>query len=306
MSNICKGWVRPWQTHSLRDKGIIVLQLRSCDWISLFDLQAVIYKHSEEEKDEEDGNDAVNGLCQNKNSGALRSGGGFLRLAVLFITAAVFESWLDADQRPQAGRWLDFAQGYVIGEIPCVGGAPCAPTPPAVSPQPAVLMCHSLCPGSPGFARGGLQHWLQERDHAGRRFDDWWPVPRTPEGRGHRGLWEDQCAERHPETGSHANGIRWNQQGWAHPSWPQIGSSYTGHMLEGHLCSGAVSRVCQGLPHQSRWQWVHVPWWILRHPRRCPSGYLRGHRRILQRRLHSGRDNWKQKVALQCNNYIFF
>lgn len=41
---------------------------------SLFDLQAVIYKNSEEEEDEEDGTDAVNGLCQNKNTGALRSG----------------------------------------------------------------------------------------------------------------------------------------------------------------------------------------------------------------------------------------
>lgn len=42
---------------------------------SLFDLQAVIYKHSEKEKDEEDGNDAIHGLCQNKNIGALRSAG---------------------------------------------------------------------------------------------------------------------------------------------------------------------------------------------------------------------------------------
>ena len=41
---------------------------------SLFDLQAVIYENSEEETDEEDGTDAVNGLCQNKNTGALRSG----------------------------------------------------------------------------------------------------------------------------------------------------------------------------------------------------------------------------------------
>lgn len=40
----------------------------------LFDLQAVIYKNSEEEKDQGDGPDAVNGLRQNKNSGALRSG----------------------------------------------------------------------------------------------------------------------------------------------------------------------------------------------------------------------------------------
>lgn len=42
--------------------------------IFLFDLQAVIYKISEEETDKEDGTDAVNGLCQNKNIGALRSG----------------------------------------------------------------------------------------------------------------------------------------------------------------------------------------------------------------------------------------
>ena len=42
--------------------------------IFLFDLQAVIYEISEEETDKEDGTDAVNGLCQNKNIGALRSG----------------------------------------------------------------------------------------------------------------------------------------------------------------------------------------------------------------------------------------
>lgn len=94
MSNISKGWVCPWQTHSLWDKGIIVLQLKSCDWISLFDLQAVIYKHSVEE-DAEDGNDAVNGLRQNKNSGALRSGG-----------AAAAPSFLQCCriQKP-TGRW---------------------------------------------------------------------------------------------------------------------------------------------------------------------------------------------------------
>lgn len=39
----------------------------------LFDLQAVIYKYSEE-KDKEDGTDAADGLCQNKNTGALSSG----------------------------------------------------------------------------------------------------------------------------------------------------------------------------------------------------------------------------------------
>lgn len=41
---------------------------------SLFDLQAVIYESSEEEADEEDGADALNGLCQNKNTGALKTG----------------------------------------------------------------------------------------------------------------------------------------------------------------------------------------------------------------------------------------
>lgn len=123
---------------------------------------------------------------------------------------------------------------------------------PQITSWPGSLLATPLVPvgaadtGSPAeqlqIAASG-----QTRDHLGRGLGGWRSVPSAPQRWGDRGLRRDQWGKRHPETGSHAPGARWDQLQRSHPSWDSARSSHLGHLLEGHLRSGAVSGFREGL-----------------------------------------------------------
>lgn len=126
--------------------------------------------------------------------------------------------------------------------------------PPQITGWPRSLLATPLIPvgaahtGCPAkqlqiAARG------QTRDCLGRGLGGRRSVPSAPQRWGDGGLRRDQWGKRDPEAGSHAPGARWDQLQRSHPSWDSARSSHLGHLLEGHLRSGAVSGFRAGLAH---------------------------------------------------------
>ena len=129
----------------------------------------------------------------------------------------------------------------------------------------------------------------QTRDHPGWGLGNWRPVPRARKRWRDGGLWEDQWGERNPETGGHATGTWRDKLQRSHPSRAPAGRPHPGHLLQGHLRSGAVPRFCQGLSHQGAGSRFHLPRWLQAHPEGGSTGHFWGYWRILQWCLNSGK-----------------
>lgn len=149
-------------------------------------------------------------------------------------------------------------------------------------------------PAGDADTRSPAQHlqvtaFFQAWDHHRRGLGDRSLVPRAWKRRWGGGLWEDQRGARDPEIGGHAAGAGWDQLQWLHPSWTGAGRPHPGHLLQGHVRSGAVSRFCPGLPHQGARSRLHLPWRLQTRPKRGAAGHFWSYWRLLQRRLDSGK-----------------